>query len=214
MPPARVRVVQHPRPATRILTINTTAAAIARQLADDGFPPAMGTSVIEPCDIEDGEIRIALGVRVQVGVGYACVVIDTIDPTPPYAATLTTLCNTNVYAVIVTHLLKHVAPNHVARRNAHVPTYPRTHTQHKDRIMSRNSTSRPRPIYNAQGMRLTDCCSSLSTYVDETLCCKKCYEEVPIGQGDGNEYIGVAPSPTPQPPTRYVVKHPGAIGGD
>ena len=44
-------------------------------------------------------------------------------------------------------------------------------------------------------MRLTDCCSAVSTYMDDetgtfddlVLCCKNCYEEVEIGQGDGNE---------------------------
>ncbi len=45
-------------------------------------------------------------------------------------------------------------------------------------------------------MRLTDCCSAVSTYMDDetgtfddlVLCCKNCYEEVEIGQGDGNEF--------------------------
>jgi hypothetical protein len=43
-------------------------------------------------------------------------------------------------------------------------------------------------------MRLTDCCSSWSTWMDdgtgtEVLSCKKCYEEVETGEGDGNEFI-------------------------
>ena len=42
-------------------------------------------------------------------------------------------------------------------------------------------------------MRLTDCCSSWSTYMDDgtgldVLSCKKCYEEVEVGEGDGNEF--------------------------
>lgn len=46
-------------------------------------------------------------------------------------------------------------------------------------------------IFDAEGIRLTDCCGCYSSYYcgDEipVLVCKKCYEEVPIGQGDGNE---------------------------
>ena len=42
-------------------------------------------------------------------------------------------------------------------------------------------------------MRLTDCCSVVSTYMDDgtgldVLSCKKCYEEVEVGEGDGNEF--------------------------
>ena len=43
-------------------------------------------------------------------------------------------------------------------------------------------------------MRLTDCCSVVSTYMDDgtgtfdILSCKNCYEEVGIGEGDGNEF--------------------------
>jgi hypothetical protein len=37
------------------------------------------------------------------------------------------------------------------------------------------------------GVRLTDCCGAYSTYVDFALCCKACYNEVPVGQGDGAE---------------------------
>ncbi len=39
------------------------------------------------------------------------------------------------------------------------------------------------------GTRLTDCCGARSTYCDETLCCKVCYNEVPVGQGDGSETL-------------------------
>ena len=42
--------------------------------------------------------------------------------------------------------------------------------------------------YNDTGMRLTNCCGAVSTYMDEDLCCKKCYREVTFGQGDGSEY--------------------------
>lgn len=46
----------------------------------------------------------------------------------------------------------------------------------------------PLPRYDAEGMRLTDCCAAYSTYVEATLCCKACYCAVDIGQGDGNEH--------------------------
>lgn len=39
------------------------------------------------------------------------------------------------------------------------------------------------------GQRLTDCCGTYSTYCEETLCCKACYHEVDVGQGDGSEHI-------------------------
>ena len=47
--------------------------------------------------------------------------------------------------------------------------------------------------YNNEGVRLTDCCAAMSTYMDNgageyALCCKACYEEVPAGQGDGAEH--------------------------
>ena len=38
------------------------------------------------------------------------------------------------------------------------------------------------------GMRLTDCCAAHSTYHDTTLCCKVCWQEVELGEGDGSEY--------------------------
>lgn len=41
--------------------------------------------------------------------------------------------------------------------------------------------------YHGDGTRLTDCCGARSTYCDDVLCCKVCYHEVPIGQGDGSE---------------------------
>jgi hypothetical protein len=44
------------------------------------------------------------------------------------------------------------------------------------------------PRYDRNGQRLTDCCGVYSTYSDETLCCKKCWHTVEIGQGDGSEY--------------------------
>ncbi len=42
--------------------------------------------------------------------------------------------------------------------------------------------------YDDDGMRLTDCCGAHSTYSqsDATLCCKACWHEVSIGEGDGN----------------------------
>lgn len=47
--------------------------------------------------------------------------------------------------------------------------------------------------YDANGQRVTDCCGSYSTYMesgaeDMVLCCKKCYREVSVGQGDGVEF--------------------------
>ena len=44
------------------------------------------------------------------------------------------------------------------------------------------------PIYGTDGQRLTSCCGAYSTFVEGTLCCKKCYHEVPTGEGDGTEY--------------------------
>ncbi len=44
------------------------------------------------------------------------------------------------------------------------------------------------------GMRLTDCCAAVSTYMDDgtggqELTCKACYHEVGDGQGDGDEVL-------------------------
>lgn len=45
--------------------------------------------------------------------------------------------------------------------------------------------------YAEDGQRLTDCCGCYSTFDEHgVLYCKKCYEEVPMGQGDGLEYRG------------------------
>ena len=49
--------------------------------------------------------------------------------------------------------------------------------------------------YNDDGMRLTDCCGCVSSFCDDTLCCKGCYKAVPHGQGDGLEYRS---SPAPE----------------
>jgi hypothetical protein len=38
-------------------------------------------------------------------------------------------------------------------------------------------------------IRLTDCCQAHSTYLDGVLCCKNCFEPVPVGQGDGTEKV-------------------------
>ena len=49
--------------------------------------------------------------------------------------------------------------------------------------------------YDETGQRLTDCCEAYSTYMDgELLCCKKCYREVELGQGDGSEYRPMTPT--------------------
>ena len=50
----------------------------------------------------------------------------------------------------------------------------------------------PQPIPVVRGIRLTDCCDDTSSYMDdgkgsEILCCRTCYREVPVGQGDGTE---------------------------
>jgi len=56
--------------------------------------------------------------------------------------------------------------------------------------MKRNTTKK----FDAKtGMRLTTCCAAHSTYMDDgiggmDLCCKACYYEVEVGEGDGNEY--------------------------
>tara|TARA_R100000995_G_C3406860_1_gene87543 strand:+ start:237 stop:383 length:147 start_codon:yes stop_codon:yes gene_type:complete len=34
-------------------------------------------------------------------------------------------------------------------------------------------------------IKLTNCCNAYSTYNDEVLICKKCYNIVSIGEGDG-----------------------------
>lgn len=38
------------------------------------------------------------------------------------------------------------------------------------------------------GCRLTDCCGVYSTFFETTLVCRKCYEEVEFGEGDGTEW--------------------------
>ena len=44
-------------------------------------------------------------------------------------------------------------------------------------------------LYDNDGMRLTSCCGAHSTFSGGYLCCKNCYEIVPIGEGDGNEFL-------------------------
>jgi hypothetical protein len=43
--------------------------------------------------------------------------------------------------------------------------------------------------YDQGGQRVTSCCGCYSTYCDTTLCCKACYNEVDIGEGDGSEFL-------------------------
>jgi len=51
-----------------------------------------------------------------------------------------------------------------------------------------------RKIFDVNGQRLTSCCASYSTYCEDgtggadVLCCKSCYHEVTVGEGDGNEF--------------------------
>tara|TARA_R110000824_G_scaffold401728_2_gene614186 strand:- start:1696 stop:1911 length:216 start_codon:yes stop_codon:yes gene_type:complete len=40
----------------------------------------------------------------------------------------------------------------------------------------------------SNGMRLTDCCGSYSTYFDDDLVCKICMNYVKFGEGDGTEH--------------------------
>jgi len=47
--------------------------------------------------------------------------------------------------------------------------------------------------YDEFGQRVTSCCGCYSTYIENgtghyALCCKKCYEEVEFGEGDGGEF--------------------------
>ena len=37
-------------------------------------------------------------------------------------------------------------------------------------------------------IKLTNCCNSYSTYHDDVLICKTCYQEVEVGEGDGTKY--------------------------
>lgn len=55
-----------------------------------------------------------------------------------------------------------------------------------------------RKRYDATGCRLTNCCGCYSTFMDanadpnddtQVLCCKKCHQVVPLGEGDGSETI-------------------------
>ena len=39
----------------------------------------------------------------------------------------------------------------------------------------------------SENIKLTNCCNAYSTYHDETLCCKKCWREVEVGEGDGTK---------------------------
>lgn len=41
--------------------------------------------------------------------------------------------------------------------------------------------------YDSKGIRLTDCCACYSTYHDDLLICRACYQEVKVGEGDGVE---------------------------
>lgn len=44
--------------------------------------------------------------------------------------------------------------------------------------------------YDKNGIRRTDRHCAHSTYRNGVLCCKVCYKEAPLSQGDGNEYVG------------------------
>ena len=59
----------------------------------------------------------------------------------------------------------------------------------------KNTKQNVGPRYDEDGVRLTDCCGTYSTYLEDgdgipALSCKKCYHEVPYGQGDGSEVRG------------------------
>ena len=49
--------------------------------------------------------------------------------------------------------------------------------------------------YSNEGCRLTDCCGAYSTYIEDDLFCKKCYELVEFGEGDGSEKLDMSPLP-------------------
>ena len=40
-----------------------------------------------------------------------------------------------------------------------------------------------------KGIKKTKCCNSYTTYHDEILCCKNCWGEVEVGEGDGSEFV-------------------------
>ena len=63
--------------------------------------------------------------------------------------------------------------------------------------------------YNNVGMRLTDCCAAASTFHDEDLCCKHCWEVVEFGKGDGTEY---RPIPTPDKLTTQIAEEIASWG--
>ena len=44
------------------------------------------------------------------------------------------------------------------------------------------------------GCRLTDCCGAYSTFMDDDLCCKACFNTVEFGEGDGSEHIRIQPA--------------------
>lgn len=47
------------------------------------------------------------------------------------------------------------------------------------------ATKMPSSNYAEDGTRLTDCCAAYSTFHDDVLCCKVCWNEVSVGEGDG-----------------------------
>ncbi len=60
--------------------------------------------------------------------------------------------------------------------------------------------------YDANGVRLTDCCSSYSTWFETPgfgldLCCRGCMNTVEQGEGDGNERRADAMNRTAKQPT-------------
>lgn len=62
-------------------------------------------------------------------------------------------------------------------------------------------------LFNENGERLTDCCGAYATICmdDGTLCCRKCYEMVDAGQGDGTEFITLKGKPATQRVGRNTV---------
>ena len=57
--------------------------------------------------------------------------------------------------------------------------------------------------YDEHGQRVTTCCGVYSTYtagwsnMGDVLCCKKCWHEVPVGEGDGSEFRDPDDATTP-----------------
>lgn len=70
---------------------------------------------------------------------------------------------------------------------------------HPTALVAMVTTSETPKRFDEHGQRVTDCCGSYSTFMDDgrdyRLCCKRCYQPVSTGEGDGTEF---APGVTPE----------------